>query len=488
MNITQQALRLLCLGTLALFLGGIAVCTVLNAGGHLWTLIVPGLCMLVLCGAALALNGRSGIVRRIWLGAEQVLAIEGPVCTGSRRGGSRIRGMFKILSAKGLPLAMVLEATVGCVELTPSVVNPSDYLTAAPSPASVYAASSATGVVLPIGMRFPSMDALMLFAFEDDPRYRDVELQIMSHDDERLPRVILYRLDGGCEVHVRPNPPTWLQEMQRTDGVLNRPRFMEADIAYNFDLQTEGLHASLQLHRADGLTLSFVVKEHGHERLRASILAPVGADTQTPTFFPFFYLKSLALVPRADSDVDLQIDGQHRPPATLTRWVKGPASYLIRYSTNPLLGRWHETTSFAVVPRPVQAGTTSWRDGQTELELAWNAGRAEIASQTWHRENADVRFRFGPAWPDVLALRDGAVVSGRFSVDVSDDAGVLAGEYRVQRQGNKIFVQLHPTLANQPPTIKGGPWVAHYVYDAVMEPSLEGHVSVRAAWSRRRAL
>jgi hypothetical protein len=501
-----------------------------------WALIVPGMCALVASGIALGALVRKDGTPHSWLIAKLVLGalilgngfflivprvqhINALVSSANldlsvaaslqksedvlgginlmialaafvlsaRRGGGRPSAASTAgnVLTSGVPLGLLLVSCLGCVELRASVVKPAEYLASQPSPGTVYAGSGSPGVVVPFAMTFPSMDALMLFAFEDDPRYRDVELQIMSHEGQRLPRVILYRQDGGGEVHVPPHAPAWLKAMERTDHVLNQVRFLEAEIDYRFEVRPEGLAASLRMHRADGLLVAFQVDERSQERLRASIIAPVGADTQHPTFFPFFFVKSLALVPRGHAEVDVQIDGQHRKPGTLTRLVKGPASYLIRYSQSPLIGRWNEDTTAGLVVHPVSPGTNSLREGESEVELAWNAGHAEISSLTWHRGAGDVRFRFGPAWPDVLAMKPGAVVAGRFSVDVSDDAGVLAGEYRVERRGNAVHIQIHPTEVCQPPVIKGGPWVAHYEWNAVMESSPEGSVNLQAAWKRR---
>ncbi|HEX7506517.1 MAG TPA: hypothetical protein VF550_07080 [Polyangia bacterium] len=383
-------------------------------------------------------------------------------------------------------VACLALSIAGCVAFNPSVVQPSAYLGHKDNPITLYGQTVQGGVLLLFDVTFPTMDALMLFGFEDDPSYREIELQIMREGAEVLPRVVLYRQDGGADIYMRPNPPLWLQQMGRTDTVLNRRRFLQTEIDYHFAVAADGLRADLMLKTTDGVSVSFHVNEHSQNRIRTNLIAPIGADTKEPTFLPLFYIQDLDLVPRARADLWVSIGDQRRAPAPLTRLVKGPTSYLVRYSTHPLIGRWNERKAVALAPVSVAAGQGTVRDGQLEYQLLWNGNHPEIAAFTAHHDQDALLFRFVPALPDLMSLNQGAVVEGRFALDANADKGVLAGEYRVQRGPLGVHLRLHPTKVFQPPVIAGGPWVATYDWDANFTPGADGTVTLEAGWSRRK--
>lgn len=214
-----------------------------------------------------------------------------------------------------------------------------------------------------------------------------------------------------------------------------------------------------------------------------ALIAPVGATSDRPDFLPVFFLDEFAFVRRRGADMRIEIDGQPRSPETLTRLVRGPASYFTRYSTRVVLAHWNERREANLQPVSLDPGAQVVEAGGLEWHMVWNAGHPEARAAVARSGEDAVTFVFSPALPDLAALRPGARLEGRFVVNVNDVPGVVAGEYSVVRQEEEVRLVFQPLRGWQPP-MAGPPWVSTYRYEAVIDLR-GGRARLESSWTRR---
>jgi hypothetical protein len=210
-----------------------------------------------------------------------------------------------------------------------------------------------------------------------------------------------------------------------------------------------------------------LVETRGEPRFGA-LIAPVGSGSARPDYLPLFFLDEFALVRRRGAQIRITVDGQQRSPSKMTRLVKGPASYFTRYSSRVVIAHWNERREALLEPVRLSPGAGSVQAAGMEWRIAWNGGHPEVRAAVARAGKNAVTFLFSPALPDLTALRPGSRVEGRFVINVNDVPGVVAGEYAVNRAGNRVTLVFQPLDAWQPPIVRGPPWVASYRYQATI--------------------
>jgi hypothetical protein len=385
-------------------------------------------------------------------------------------------------------MAVAIPILAGCVSMNPSVVDPESYLGSRTNAPEAYR-SVAPPVLLPvIDVRIDPMDRLFLVNFGDDPIYEGVELQTFPGADGGPPaaRVLLWRADT-VDVYDPPDR-TFDEDVDRRGlEALLSPRevtLQRTDFDYRFGITEHGLDAALRIRDREGRLVEVEVVETRGEPVIGGLIAPVGATSASPDYLPLFFLDEFALVKRGGTRVRILVDGRERSPSKMTRLMKGPASYFTRYSNRVVLAHWNERRDTVLEPVPLSPGTEAVEAGGLEWSIQWNGERPEVPSVA-ARPGADrLTFVFSPALPDLTALRTGTRIEGRFVVNVNDVPGVVAGEYRVERDAESVRLVFQPLEAWQPPMVRGLSWVSSYRYEAEIDLGVTPARLV-SRWERR---
>jgi len=120
-----------------------------------------------------------------------------------------------------------------------------------------------------------------------------------------------------------------------------------------------------------------------------------------------------------------------------------------------------------------------------EFALVKRGGtRVRILVDGRERSPSKMTRLMSPALPDLTALRTGPRIEGRFVVNVNDVPGVVAGEYRVERDAERVGLVFQPLEAWQPPMVRGLSWVSSYRYEAEIDPGVTPARLV-SRWERR---
>jgi hypothetical protein len=353
------------------------------------------------------------------------------------------------------------------VTMQPSVVEPDRYLGQHANPSSIYA-SEGEAVVLPLfDVRFEPMNRLMLVNFSDDPVYNGIELQVFdAPGGGESALALLWRKDGVVDVYLTPDHQMSERSRRGIENLLNRVTLQRGEFTYRLNVTEHGLDAALAMRDREGRSVAFeIVETRGQPRLGA-LIAPVGAQVERPEYLPIVFLDDFALVRRRGTRIDVWIDGQRRTPDTMTRLVRGPASYFTRYSTRVVIVNWNERREATLDGLALEPGATEVRDGNLSYRIVWNGSHPEVAAVTAYEGRDRVEFRFSPALPHLQALRPGAAVEGRFVASINDVEGIVAGEFEVRREPDGVRLVLQPLNAWQPPILRGPPWVSSYRYEA----------------------
>jgi hypothetical protein len=312
---------------------------------------------------------------------------------------------------------------------------------------SIYVSDAAgVPVVSPFHFDIQPMRALVLFNFERDPDSIYKGLEPQAFDDELHGRgllVIGWRVDGRVDVFhdpgLRLDPATYaiagagLHRMEARDLTDGR-----------VELGPNGASVDLAFTDLDDRPIRLVVRETDTRPRRPfGLLAPMGDASTDPPALPLVYAKEFYFVRRSGAEVRIEIDGRRHHSDTLPLLLDSTWMHFVRYSATPFVALWnHRDQNTADV---LSASGLIAEGGGARYDLRANGVFREIQRMTRSEGDQQVAVEFAPAFPQLLALRDGASVDGSFRVSTEPPAGVVTGTWHVVRQGRRVEIVVVPS-------------------------------------------
>lgn len=361
---------------------------------------------------------------------------------------------------------------------------------------AIYGKNPGDGFLSPFILVNPSMQRLLLINFENQPDsvYRGFEIQ--SFDDAQNGKgllIIAYRNDHTIDIYHQPGVTPQANYDIVEGGLVD---MLERPLENaRFEIGTQGADVQFAFEDKLGRAVAVTLKESNPKPpLRFSLLAPLGSGAANPPSMTLFMLHDFALVRRADTVLDIQIDGKTITPDTLPLPVNWQSNYLTRYAADPFLVEWNPNFDGALT-RLQPPGAGSFEQAGMVYDLADNQGHWEIAGFHQLNDKHAVQFNFNPAFPDVAAMQDGAQAQGSFSIDMEASIGKINGSYSVQRSGSQVKVQVIPggwqpterdvfvnALYLFVPIFKS--WPSTYQWDASIDLSQPEQPMMQSAWRR----
>ena len=385
-------------------------------------------------------------------------------------------------------------------------------------PLSIYDPDAAdVPVVSPFHLDTEPMRALALFNFERDPDTVYKGLEPQAFDDEEHGRgllVIGWRVDGRVDVLHDPGLRLNAAGYSIAGGGLHRmePRDLSGG---RFEIGPAGLSVDLEFTDVEDRPIRLVVDETDTRPRRPfALLAPMGSVATDPPALPLVYVKDFYFVRRAGSEIRIEIDGRTHRSDTVPLLLDGTWMHFVRYSATPLIAQWnhrrHQTAGI-VVPASGTGSSAAIRpdvsgaDG-TRFDLSANGPFHEIHRMTRREGDQQVSVEFTPAFPHLLALRDGTRVVGSFRVTTEPAAGTVTGTWQITRRGDRIDIEAVPsggwTPGDVPPMARVlfrivtmfRSWPTTYRWNATIElPDDHDHdhdhdhpPTIRSGWERIR--
>jgi len=339
-------------------------------------------------------------------------------------------------------------------------------------------------VYSPMNLIVKDVDRLMVVNFKGDPKYNGIELQIAKKNFGEGAVVLLYQLDGKVDVYY-----SGISNLFREMYLLSSSWEIvgEAEIDYSFKISEKGIKAYLKMSDRFSQVVEFGIEENSAKKDLENILAPLGAELDEPAFFPITYLKRFCPVNFEGTEIKIGIGGKEREPVVIPVKIDGQRKYLSRYSGDPLIGLWNRNFQGKVKGIRVELieKTQCIFDG-IQYTFVDNNGHHEILRIACESDNHKIYFEFTPPIPDLICLKEGSSIQGRFAGGVDENNGVIGGEYRVQRKLASISVKVEPTKGWQPP-VPAPLWIKTYRWLAEMEIK-DDEVIMESYWMRKKPM
>jgi hypothetical protein len=365
-------------------------------------------------------------------------------------------------------------------------------------PAEIYAQDRQGPLYSPFHLHHDPMERLLLLNFDDDPDeiYLGFEPQVFDDDVHGQGLLVIgWRVDGYVDVYHQPGlrlkAATYSIAGNGLAEMLMRP--MDGS---TFEVTAAGVDAHITFDDKLGRPVELRVKEHNTKTRRPfALLAPMGSAATNPEALPLLFLHDFYFVRRANSEVRLSVAGKVHTPSTLPIPLDGSRMYFLRYSDNPLIITWNPAFDGVLTPL-TRIGSSEALLGGVRYDLTANHGQPELAQMRLEQRGHHVTVTFLPAFPNLVALRDGAAVSGSFRIAGGTGAGTVGGVYTVARHGEAVTVRVTPSDGWQPderkwslrllyrvvPTFTN--WPKTYTWTATLDLSDLTEVRMRASWQR----
>ena len=356
-----------------------------------------------------------------------------------------------------------------------SIVDPKKYLGNRSNPAGIYAGSSNGMVYSPLNIEVVRMDKLMLIDIEDDPEYACIELQTFNDTRGRGARVLLYHHNGPADSY-------YTSESFETKESGTEKSYINPGMNYHLEVTDSGLNASLSMRDHKGKSIEFQIKETHRKKWSKGFLSPIGAsDAVTFPYFPLFHMKDMNFVLRSGTEITVKIGGEERKPKKLPIPVNWEFVYLSRYSPSPIIACWNRPHNGELNPLQVK-GQSVCKEEKTTYKLVNNDGHYEIHRILGLSERHEVNLDFSPPIPDLIGLKDGVNLEGRFCAGADAVPGIVAGTYHIRRHGNVIDMKILPQKGWQP--TPGQSWVKTWAWKSSITVTSDKKVFMKSVWIR----
>jgi hypothetical protein len=349
---------------------------------------------------------------------------------------------------------------------------------APPNPESIYedggrgtGGTSAIPVVSPFHLDTDPMAGLLLANFEGDPDRVYLGFEPQAFDDAVHGRGIIvlgWRVDGRVDVFhdpgVRLDPSTY--------GIAGGGLHKMAERSFAeavFELGSAGAQVDLDFEDLEGRAVRLVVRESDTRPRRPfGLLAPMGSAATDPPALPLVFVHDFYFVRKAGSEVLIEIDGRSHRSDPIPLLLDGTRVHFLRYSPDPFIATWNPNLEGRAdvldVGPEVGPGTSQAESRGVRYDLTANGDFREIRRMSRREGEHEIVVEFSPAFPQLLALRDGVEVSGAFRIFSHPTVGTVTGRWRVVREGGESHLEAVPEGGWTPGE---APWMARLLFRTV---------------------
>jgi hypothetical protein len=305
--------------------------------------------------------------------------------------------------------------------------------------------TAADTYLLPIDLDLDPMERLFLYNFEGDAEYSGLELQ---HFDDPVKgqgwAALMWRRDEKIDFYINPGVTLDREACEVGGGVGEW-------ITQAFDCRVEwaagGVDAQVDFALKDGRAVHMIVREHlRHVRPPMSILAPMGTSIRVPRYLPIFWLRDIDLLRVSGTDVTLRLGERAYPPSRIPVPVPHALGfvYFVRHCRHPYMLMLNRQSGAPRMPVSIARDSLTTRNNQV-LDLRQDGQGWALVSLSRTDGPQHCAIRFSPPLPDVRHLAEIRRFAGRFTIDVDETPGVLAGEVIAERAGDQVTLRLQPT-------------------------------------------
>jgi hypothetical protein len=360
------------------------------------------------------------------------------------------------------------------IKLDSNIVDANDYLKADPIPVDVYEKGDNKQFLNPFNFDHTEYGKLILISIKDHPNIKTVELVVQY--DNKGAFFIVYDHDGKADIYINPYLTVNKKYLEpNPDWKI----VGEQDFKYVFENTTNGITLSVDISINDNQQIIINLNENRIPESKYSFLAAIGAELSDVKRFPFVYLREAGFVTVEGTDVSFEINGKKMELSKVPFKIEGQKSYRAPYSFNPLPFFWNEEQDDYLFPEII-TDTKSYQKGNADYIFADNDGYNEIQKVIYKTKGHTASYRFAPSFPDIVSLKSGVNVNGKFCLGVDEIEGIVCGTYSVKKSNQEIDIHIAPEFCWQP--MPGKDWVSAYHYQAKITPLDEKKYKIKSEW------
>lgn len=284
--------------------------------------------------------------------------------------------------------------------------------------------------VCPVSLAIDEFAAMLNLELAEHPVYDGLELQWFDDDHHGTGLLVFLsrrsdrRIDYYAQPGLRLDRGTY--NIGAGIGAWTETRFETGHLS----VTPGGVDADVRFTDIDGRLIEIRASDRGGQpRNTGALLAPVSAGIDNPTELLVVWMPQFDLMHSTGEAPVVRIDGEdaaigNLPGRALHR------RYLVKYAA-PLV-----TVS---VGRDFTGPLSQMSDASHAYAVEDGVGRVTARSA-----NHEAGITFTPAWPDLLALPEGAAQRGTWSIDVDGNA-LTGGTWFAERTGEHVALGLDVT-------------------------------------------
>jgi len=344
-------------------------------------------------------------------------------------------------------------------------------------------------IIFPLNIGIDPMERLLVADFSGDPEFSALEPQVFNDPvNGKGIRVLRYRHDNLVDVYWQPGVHTDRNTITIGAGIGD---FAETIIEpARFECTDRGVDLHVAFTDLKGRRVELKIQEKSHDAGRMPLLAPVGSNIDKPLRLFLVYMLDFDFVQRKGTVIHAKIGDRMLTPATFPLLRNFHRVWLARYASRMIIGTFNPPMTRPSVFDLAVPGSASV-DGM-------NVSVDEDGTITWVRAGGQgngAEVGFLPGFPNLADLADGAGKTGRWTYRIAG-AVITGGSYSLERQGDRVFLEVDCTEHWRPSGIPFGfrifmslarffhTWPATYRWKGIVtlgkEPALSG------AWERKR--
>jgi len=328
---------------------------------------------------------------------------------------------------------------------------------------NIYMNGSDERVFSPFRLVVDPMERLLLVNFEKDPDEVYLGFEPQVFDDEIHGKgllVIGWRVDGRVDVYHQSSllldKDTYDITGKGLADMVERP----LDGAL-FEIGERGIRVNIRFEdKSDRWVQLRITESHPKKREPFGLLAPMGQAAEKPSAMPLVLLHDFYFVRKKHTEIEIKIGEKIHQPDSMPLPLDWTSMYFSRYSPDPLILTFNPAQDAPLEPVALQDNGGGYvKSNQYEFSL--NDDKLEIVRINALYLHHQVRLNFSPAFPQINMIKDGADVSGKFTLTGHPSTGKITGEYKVSKYDGNIQIRLAPTGGWQPNEKK---WSLRFLY------------------------
>jgi hypothetical protein len=360
------------------------------------------------------------------------------------------------------------------IKLDSSAVDAEKYLHGMDSSAAIYKKGAKGTYYTPFNFSHTDFGRLLLISIDDHPAIKTVELVVQN--DGKGAFVVVYYHNGQVESYT--NAHLSLQQKYLKPNA-DWSIISHHDFSYRFENTPKGISFLLDITIKTGERLEINLQENNVEAQKYSFLAAVGADLSAVKRFPFIYLNNAGFIPIENTTISFKINNKEMTPTVVPVKVEGKKCYKTIYALTPLPFFWNEEREEDLTAKEMESIQKN-PGSNVAYTFGENSGHSEIKQIRYKANKHVATYTFAPAFPDIMSMKEGTLVEGKFCLGIDEITGVVCGEYSVRSRKDGIKIEIDPEKCWQP--MPGSDWVSLYHYDQQITFIKHNHIRIKSQW------